>query len=303
MLYAACRNNDIKKVKQLLKTLRVDEVNRTETNSSTALHAAAYYGHAEIVKLLLDSGASRSIKNRFQLTPYEEASTPEIKQLFERRSDSVRFVSLSSEIEWLFIDPNVIGKSADYRKRLKRLSNNLAHSCQLITECYLDIELRDITGIDIIKWYFYRAAQEDNPMYIVKAYTAETEFYARLNKDLAATSEDILNVKLISFNNSFQKYWYTNGRIAGIIAEHPKLKSYTFIGKTYRGMRLTDYDLLHYITGTRVMNKSFLSTTKDKEIASKFAEKMSLMESTNKKYPTLCRYEIINNRTALDIEQ
>ncbi|CAF1642993.1 unnamed protein product, partial [Didymodactylos carnosus] len=41
---------------------------------STCLHVACYYGHKELVQVLLDYGALTSIRNlRYNLTPYEEA--------------------------------------------------------------------------------------------------------------------------------------------------------------------------------------------------------------------------------------
>jgi ankyrin repeat protein len=80
--YYACRSGDVAKVKTLLSSMSTTDIDRIEPNSSTALHAAAYFGHTDIVRLLLDKGASRSQKNKYDKTPEEEAKTPEIAQLF-----------------------------------------------------------------------------------------------------------------------------------------------------------------------------------------------------------------------------
>ncbi|CAF1259582.1 unnamed protein product, partial [Didymodactylos carnosus] len=41
---------------------------------STSLHVACYYGHKQLVQVLLDYGALPSVRNfRHNLTPYEEA--------------------------------------------------------------------------------------------------------------------------------------------------------------------------------------------------------------------------------------
>ncbi|CAF2634740.1 unnamed protein product [Rotaria sp. Silwood2] len=51
--YWACRNGDIERVKQLLLTISYNDLNTLEPNGSTPLHAATYFGHTEIVHLLL----------------------------------------------------------------------------------------------------------------------------------------------------------------------------------------------------------------------------------------------------------
>lgn len=55
-------------------------VNETQVDGSTALHAASYYGQLRVVKLLLRYGADTEVKNRWDTTPADEAST-EIRQI------------------------------------------------------------------------------------------------------------------------------------------------------------------------------------------------------------------------------
>ncbi len=52
--------------------------------NSTPLHAASFYGHKEIVQLLIEYGCDRSQINGHGLTAYEEAANDEIRQLFKR---------------------------------------------------------------------------------------------------------------------------------------------------------------------------------------------------------------------------
>ncbi|CAF1536113.1 unnamed protein product, partial [Rotaria sordida] len=82
--YWACRRGDIKTVQKLLPNLTYEQVNQLEPNGSTALHAASYFNQPRIVKLLLESGCSRTTLNRHGNTAYEEASTDEIQALFNR---------------------------------------------------------------------------------------------------------------------------------------------------------------------------------------------------------------------------
>lgn len=42
--YMACRNNDMDKVKQLIKMMTPEDIDRIEPNGSTALHAACFHG-------------------------------------------------------------------------------------------------------------------------------------------------------------------------------------------------------------------------------------------------------------------
>lgn len=90
--YWACRNGDEKRVKQLLNCIPYDSLSRLELNGSTALHAASYYGHAEIVRLLLHQRSCRRERlNRYGLTAYQEAKNQEIRQLFHRPGNKNRF--------------------------------------------------------------------------------------------------------------------------------------------------------------------------------------------------------------------
>jgi ankyrin repeat protein len=82
--YWAYRDNKVDEVKKFLETLTQDEIDGVEPNGSTALHAAAYHGHAKIVRLLLDRGADRAIQNKFECLPFDEAPSDEIRQLFLR---------------------------------------------------------------------------------------------------------------------------------------------------------------------------------------------------------------------------
>ncbi len=80
--YRACRKGDVSAVKKILPTLTVEEIEKIEPNGSTALHAASYHGHIEIVKLVLSRSPNIAIRNKYGNTAGEEASDAEIKALF-----------------------------------------------------------------------------------------------------------------------------------------------------------------------------------------------------------------------------
>lgn len=82
-LREAVENGDLKKAELLLRAgAKVNEVHDTFRN--TVLHLAAQRGDAAMVKLLLDNGAERKIKDRDGKTPAELAQNLELKALLEK---------------------------------------------------------------------------------------------------------------------------------------------------------------------------------------------------------------------------
>ncbi|CAF1019110.1 unnamed protein product [Didymodactylos carnosus] len=96
--YFAYRNNDAA-VTALLKTASLDEINGLMPDGSIQLHAATYHGNNDIVKLLPDHGASRTLKNRYNYTPDDEAKMDDTKRLFQRITENNRFIGHTGPIE------------------------------------------------------------------------------------------------------------------------------------------------------------------------------------------------------------
>ncbi len=83
--YNACRNGQLDRVNRLLKTMHMRDINKVEeANKSTALHAASYFGHPDVVKRLLEVGGNVHTLNGYGLTPEQEAQIPEVKAIFEQ---------------------------------------------------------------------------------------------------------------------------------------------------------------------------------------------------------------------------
>jgi hypothetical protein len=82
LLYISARNGHTS-ICELLINLGIYDINDIQYTGSTALHAAAYYGQKNVVKILLDYGAKTNIKNNFGNLPKDEAMTQEIKNLLE----------------------------------------------------------------------------------------------------------------------------------------------------------------------------------------------------------------------------
>ncbi|CAF1337679.1 unnamed protein product [Didymodactylos carnosus] len=126
-----------------------------------------------------------------------------------------------------------------------------------IQKSYIDGKLADAHKISHIQWLFEQAIKENDPRDVVKAYTAETDFYVRLNTDLAM----------------MEKYWSGDKHerhVASIFTFHPAFEPYRFTGGTYHGVKISDSGLKPYIVGSEFMNKTFFSTSKERSNAEKF---------------------------------
>jgi hypothetical protein len=132
------------------------------------------------------------------------------------------------------------------------------------------------------------AIDEKDPVYLLTAYTAETGFYSTLNVQLAK-----LRLEKLTTNENLSLAYYI-----GIIARHPQFETLSYTGSTFRGVMVTDDDIKQYKIGTRILTKTFSSTSKQFDVALQFLRNNS---DTNNRLSTICIYEIRNQRTAIDI--
>ncbi len=300
--YLSCRNNQIQQVKQLLRTITFDEMNKIEPNGSTALHSASYHGHYEIVKLLLEAGVDRAIPNKYQCLPFDEAANDEIKNLFLRITDSNRLVSSTGVIEWNLINNNLLETVRQERCMIESIYKNTigytspAEIFEKI-EIYINNGLAYFHGIDHIKHFFRKATEEQNPSWIIKAYTAETDFY------------QILNTDIIYGTNQYQdeqKYIIT------LLWHHPKLDPLAYIGSSYRLVQINYNHLQKYQIDCSLMTKSCLSSSIDRKIVELFLMRKkstqqqqvvrTKIDGTSTKLWLMCIYHIKYQRSALYIE-
>lgn len=290
--YLACRENKIDLVRSLIKGMRQSEIDRMEPNGSTALHVASYYGHYDIVKLLLEKGASTSIKNNFELTAMEEAKNRPIRGLFRCRRDDPRFSQRSAEaVEWIRVGKNMDDEAKAIRKMLKQYhSKNKKRRREHLIDM---IDLGHYEGIDKIQAYFDQANKENDPTFLITAYTDDTEFYSRLNRALATVhdldSRDPKQQQLLDFLQ--------------IICCHTDFQQYEVRSTTFRGMQVTRDEFKQYQVGSKILTKTLLSTSVKKDEALLFTAGSSTSEeATNDLVSCLCTYHIRKTHTALDIK-
>jgi hypothetical protein len=288
-LYQACHEGDVNRVKHLLQTATLDEINRLEPNGSTPLHAACHQGYQQIIELLLDQGAARRIRSENHLTPVDETSNQRIKELFQRPKIACqqRYVTREPHLEWTFTVPDVA-----YTNRLGHLR---PYSLEyVLDEFKVTKELEHCGHRNIIDWFCTKAQETNNPIYLLKLYTAETGFYKTLNRIMATNEGFLKNAELIM---PWALYF------AGMLCRNSVLEAYRFQGQTYRGMRIRDQDLRAYQIGGTIINKGFLSTSRNRHIAEIFSGWNDDDPNDRSTYPVLCMYKIIDRQSSIDLKE
>jgi hypothetical protein len=213
--YWACRNDDIDTVKRILQNLSSADINRIESNGSTALHAASYYGHARIVQLLLEGGADTTVKNKYGITAKEDASTDEVRDMFETifkeedddddipQSD---FVLLYPNAEGIdksklgtrifkarLITYNANKYTISAKSNLEHLEEKYRKSCQ---------ERGKMNCLKTGEKYFKQYRQTGDFQSILRFYTEETPFYKIARNDvpfLVEMYKHLLRYKTLNF--------------------------------------------------------------------------------------------------------
>ncbi|CAF1190990.1 unnamed protein product [Adineta ricciae] len=307
-LYLACKENRVEDVERRLQTATLEDINRIEPLESTALHAASFYGHEKIVKLLLDRGALRTIQNKHNLTPFQEAKTLEIRKLFERTPHSERFGSLSTAVEWNIIDPTAAKSVSEYKETRKNWFDDVCANDDVLylqeIKQYTHKRFADVKNIDQVYHLIDEAIKHKDLRLAVKIYTLQTGFYTALNMALASNNSVQFTENNAESQDEYFSYWHGPGGYAALIAHHSIFKEYSFIGIVYRGMILLGTDISEYNVGSLLVNKAFLSTSTDRTIAKNFTKSSARINGDCKTvgiYPTVCTYRIQNPGTAFDI--
>ena len=256
-----------------------------DLNGNTSLHIAAHNGYADIVQFLLRRRVSRTVLNHAGRTAEQEASNSEIQNLFkayfrpppEPTAESSHFVAESVEVEkWLDSYAYAYRISAQNQEYLKRwlIKVPFIKLIEELEEGYIHT-LTDLPlmFIDTLKEYMQMAKEYEDPIPLVKAYTEQQYFSARLNADLAILGSDF---RFTSSHSAGGISSYSDNEIprdmgqyiyAAIMINHHLLEQYRHVGETFRGMNITQKDIQSYIVGSIVLTRSFLSTSKTRDVA------------------------------------
>ena len=83
---------------------------------------------------------------------------------------------------------------------------------------------------------------------------------------------------------------------AAVIINHPSIDQWRYTGVTYRGMNISNDELNQYTKDTRILTRSFLSTSKRIDTAFLY-----LQYNNPVLRPVLCVYRVIQSHTSLNI--
>lgn len=289
-LFYACRDGDISNIKSLLSRTSTEDLNRLDPNGSSCLHVACASGRVEVVRLLLEYGAFRELKDANDRTAAYVAKTASIKKLFTRMEEDIaeHYGKIpSKQREWLFDKDTAIKfsraidfgriKNRDIKRTVKKIERaNIMPNDQSRTS-------------KLYKHYLKSAIEQNDPNFLLKIYTIEGSFYRQLNEYITRGGKREVYKKLCG-------KW--SGYYAGIIMKHPKLAVYYFTGQTFRGMEITLEELDRYKVGITLTNKAFQSTSKSRKVSMPFAHRQTPFMGT---LPVILIYKISVPNSALDI--
>ncbi|CAF1522360.1 unnamed protein product, partial [Rotaria magnacalcarata] len=307
--YWACRNGDIETVRKILSQSDYNEINRLESNGSTALHAAVYYGRTEVVRILLrEYGVERHRRNLHNLTAFEEAADDEIRQLF-MRLETDRFCSNTNnecadlfaiqtkkdptgsddqdEVpndtwiagteneadtqfhQWVMIVMNVMLSSNILRAILLRCMRMLVGD----SEKYVSFS----GCTTLLKEFFNQHVPPNTPSYrkaqqLFEASESAKKIYPLLK---IYTLETPFVRKLASEGMSLM-LWFA------ILLRLSSTTELAYSGISYRGLTLSEKDLQAYQwaqrhKGSTLVLKTFSSTSAKREVAENFAQSDDLL--------------------------
>ncbi|CAF1276546.1 unnamed protein product [Rotaria sp. Silwood1] len=148
-LYCAARVCNLEAVYYL--TEQGAEPDLAQRIGSSALHVSAFYGHPEIVRCLLESGADYRIKNDCENTAEDESYDNEVKQTFANLKMTPFVQTAANQLDWLKNNIDKI-KHIDEQYYIQR--QTLLHCASkkgyidvvrwLVEKCSADLDIVDI---------------------------------------------------------------------------------------------------------------------------------------------------------------
>jgi hypothetical protein len=298
-LYWACRAGDLDSARELIASNPFTDLNRLEPNGSTALHAASYFGHTEIVRLLLHQhGVMRHRRNRHGFTAYEEAASDEIRQLFHRPANSHRFCSDNTdEAQHLFTSTGD-EETEDDENDNDQLPNDWVQGiCEVddvrATQAYAYVS-KKLSRSSILRKVFSElgsyvtgpdsertesAVAKALQRLIDKHVTTSHSQYKKASELVSkyVTTKDVeYLLRLYSLNTPFYKNLGCDDKAECLLTplyyKLDRLQKRAYQGHSFRGLTMTPKDLRAYRwalkhKGSILTTQSFCSTSVDENVA------------------------------------
>ncbi|CAF1097769.1 unnamed protein product [Rotaria sp. Silwood1] len=330
LFYDLYQENEIEKIRSILPYINnIRIINKIQNSiGSTCLHVACFYEHRHMVPILLEYGALHSIKSlQHNLTPYEDAYIDGIKQMFVEHRKLFSNNNCDFDcIEWSVLGDDLLEKRREFRQAidLYKTYDNHHLVSKLLLEVihyylneYLTNEINDIgtpedqitrKQIETIETYFKEAMEkQDYLTYFIKTNIVTNIFCKVLNQHLALYILQYID-KTKDFSSNYRLV-NCLVHIVTLLIYRLNLPQYRYQGFCYQGIRITQYDLDQYLSNKHILNRSFLSTSMNCDVAEMFAgeDQQSKMRHTSKdhgtlQYSCLCKYLIKQNSTAINIK-
>ncbi|CAF0868413.1 unnamed protein product [Rotaria sp. Silwood1] len=303
--YNACSTNDIPQVKSSLSRMTLHEINRIEPNGSTALHVASYHNNAAVVYLLIQHGASVSIRsNSTNLTPYEETTSTYIKHLLTSTGNK-------AWIEWTFVDPLTRETKEIFDTALENTFHDMGLSFILnyLLNHYArgHVAKASSTSAKQIERYFEEAQVQTNLAPVITAYTAPSIFFFKIvSKHCIEVIPELLRIPFEPQNTLAASIFY----LVAACNYDPMLRpKYAYIGHVYRGLRMSLDYFRTYKKDELIVNRPFVSTSKEYNVCDIFngygassTFRRSYASQTSLEISVRCTYKIRRPETrAIDI--
>jgi ankyrin repeat protein len=298
-LYWACRAGNVDAVRQSLTTTSFSDLNHLEPNGSTALHSASFFGHADVVRLLLkERGVMRHRKNLHGLTAYDETVNDEIRQLFHRPNTN-RFCNNSTDNDKSIFDFTSDQPPEDDEDDDEEASNDWVeghdNEVKIIT-CKSTIRVWKIVMSSTFLRSIYAHAIRDDEVsnkldekaliktlheFIDECIPSTHPEYDKVC-ELLSKYEETKNTdylfRLYSLETPFYHQLQDDAAItlwSLLLLRQGNLKSRAFCGRTYRGLSMTRTDLKAYQKALRkkgsiIINNTFCSTSLKEDVARRF---------------------------------
>lgn len=79
------------------------DINFQNNDGSTALHTAAFFCRPEIVKMLLEKGADKTIRSKFNATPYDNVAGPfaDVKEVYDMMGQMLEPMGLKLDYTYI----------------------------------------------------------------------------------------------------------------------------------------------------------------------------------------------------------
>ena len=309
------------------RTNIVQTIHRISSSDDAVFPVVTLDGPNETVQIFLTNSAFQSFETDSSQLAFDNVSR--MNQL--KRSILKNWNLFNSQeenreddddyIEWSLVGEDLVRKQREFREQID-LYKTYNHEHHSVTRLLIEIidyyikeyltEEGDLSAKDIkiLERCFQQAIKEKNYLkYFIQVYSSpNTSFHRVLNRHLAMYILDYFDPCLYTLIPRGYRLINCLVYIVTLLINHPDIPKHQYKGVANRGLLMTQNALERYSMGNHILNRSFVSTAKDRCVAEIFSgcERPNSVEQISdacdsKKVSVLLKYTIKQDRTAIDI--